>query len=295
MKKFVLVFIALAVVTAGLFAARTAAASAQAGVAIANVAYAQPFEGSASVALTVQVIASRACQKPVLSEPSVNRSGPARYDIAYAITTQPVSGACPAEEILYPLTNTSLALPPGVYSVVINGIRYGELALEPAAVFWSDYRGEGAQIAGAPLRGPVQYDGKSRERVYLGCLYRDPKYPNHGGWDFPVPIGTPVYTVMGGQVVFAGYDDLYGNMVVVENSGQQVRYAHLSQIQVAFGQVVAPGAQVGLAGNTGGSSGPHLHLDIRLKQPDGSSASVDPGRYLDASLFDKFDCWAVSK
>jgi murein DD-endopeptidase MepM/ murein hydrolase activator NlpD len=79
------------------------------------------------------------------------------------------------------------------------------------------------------------------------------------------PVGVPVTNVMAGQVTFAGYSDAgYGYLVVVENSGVQSFYGHLSQIDVQVGQVVDAGTVVGATGNTGRSTGPHLHWEVRV-------------------------------
>jgi hypothetical protein len=94
----------------------------------------------------------------------------------------------------------------------------------------------------------------------------------HTGIDFPAPTGTPVVAAGDGTVVGAGMTDGYGNLVVVQHaSGVTTLYAHLSRILVEPGGRVARGTSVGLVGQTGHASGPHLHFEVRVRQ-----AAVDP-------------------
>jgi murein DD-endopeptidase MepM/ murein hydrolase activator NlpD len=87
----------------------------------------------------------------------------------------------------------------------------------------------------------------------------------HTGWDQRAPIGTPVYAMARGVVNFAGMLDIRGNYVMIDHGwGIFSGYAHLSQIAVAPGQTVERGQLVGLSGNTGRSSGPHLHWEVSV-------------------------------
>lgn len=89
-------------------------------------------------------------------------------------------------------------------------------------------------------------------------------HPGHNGLDFGVTVGTPVHSTMNGKVVYAGWNEQgYGNLVIVENGPYKTYYAHLSQIPVSVGQQIAAGNIIGLSGNTGNSTGPHLHYEIR--------------------------------
>jgi murein DD-endopeptidase MepM/ murein hydrolase activator NlpD len=89
-------------------------------------------------------------------------------------------------------------------------------------------------------------------------------HAGHVAIDFGVPTGTPVRATIEGRVIEAGWDSRgYGNLVVVENGSYQTYYAHLSEIPVAVGQAVQAGEVIGLSGNTGNSTGPHLHYEIR--------------------------------
>lgn len=85
----------------------------------------------------------------------------------------------------------------------------------------------------------------------------------HRGVDIAVSIGTPVYSGIKGKVTFAGRKGNYGNLVEIEgNDGIKVRYAHLNSIDVVTGQKVSDGEKVAETGNTGMSTGPHLHYEI---------------------------------
>ncbi|MGW2783140.1 M23 family metallopeptidase [Streptomyces populi] len=106
----------------------------------------------------------------------------------------------------------------------------------------------------------------------------------HSGQDFAVPTGTNVMAAHGGTVVKAGPNGAgdgpaYGNAVVIKHAnGTYSQYAHLSRIDVHVGQVVTTGQHIALSGNTGNSSGPHLHFEIRTTPNYGSA--VNPVAFL---------------
>ena len=87
----------------------------------------------------------------------------------------------------------------------------------------------------------------------------------HKGVDWAVPIGTTVVASNGGTVTVAGWASGYGYAVYINHSdGRQTRYGHLSKVLVKPGQTVAQGERIALSGNTGRSTGPHLHFEIRI-------------------------------
>jgi len=91
----------------------------------------------------------------------------------------------------------------------------------------------------------------------------------HNGQDIAVPTGTPVRALSTGTVIFAGWQPSYGYKVEIEYwDGTVSYYGHNSRVLVRKGQQVAPGQVVAMSGNTGNSTGPHLHLEIR---PDGGN------------------------
>ncbi|MBI5943522.1 MAG: M23 family metallopeptidase [Chloroflexi bacterium] len=100
-------------------------------------------------------------------------------------------------------------------------------------------------------------------------------HPGHNGLDFGIPVGTPIKTTMDGKVVHAGWNNQgYGNLVIVENGPFRTYYAHLSSIPVSIGDVVTSGSTIGLSGNTGNSTGPHLHYEIRKNNVPVNPTSV---------------------
>lgn len=85
----------------------------------------------------------------------------------------------------------------------------------------------------------------------------------HTGVDFGLPKGTPLYAVTNGIVVEAGTRGGYGNTVVISNGIYSFRYAHMDMISVSKGQKIFAGDYIGNSGNTGRSTGPHLHFEIK--------------------------------
>ncbi|MFI8290729.1 M23 family metallopeptidase [Streptomyces sp. ms191] len=106
----------------------------------------------------------------------------------------------------------------------------------------------------------------------------------HSGQDFAVPVGTTVKAAGAGTVVKAGPygggdGPAYGNAVVIKHAnGKYSQYAHLSKIKVHIGQKVGAGQKIALSGNTGNSSGPHLHFEIRTTPNYGSA--LNPAAFL---------------
>ncbi len=87
----------------------------------------------------------------------------------------------------------------------------------------------------------------------------------HNGTDFAAPIGTPIYAPADGVVTFAGWSSGYGRMVKIQHEfGIETRYAHQNRIRVQVGQRVSRGDRIGDIGNSGRSTGPHLHYEIRV-------------------------------
>lgn len=88
----------------------------------------------------------------------------------------------------------------------------------------------------------------------------------HEGIDFVAPVGTPVVATAAGEVLRAEYAGAYGNLVeLVHPQGFVTRYAHLKTIAVRPGEQVAQHAVLGTLGNTGRSTGPHLHYEVHFK------------------------------
>lgn len=98
----------------------------------------------------------------------------------------------------------------------------------------------------------------------------------HTGLDISAQSGTPIGAVSAGTVTFAGYKGSYGNMVVISHgNGIQTYYGHCSKIFVSVGTQVSQGQQIAAVGSTGNSTGPHLHLEIRV-----NGVAYNPQNYL---------------
>ena len=99
---------------------------------------------------------------------------------------------------------------------------------------------------------------------------------HHDGIDVDVPEGTLVHAAAGGEVYYYGEQPGYGNVLVIEHAdGYYTMYGHLASAIVSPGRYVEMGQEIALSGNTGISSGPHLHFEIR-----NGEFPIDPLRYL---------------
>lgn len=99
---------------------------------------------------------------------------------------------------------------------------------------------------------------------------------NHKGIDWATPVGTAVMASSAGTVTKAGWGRGYGYVVYINHSdGRQTRYGHLSKVLVSPGQTVSQGQKIALSGNTGVSTGPHLHFEILI-----NGTQVNPLNYL---------------
>ena len=99
---------------------------------------------------------------------------------------------------------------------------------------------------------------------------------NHKGIDWATPTGTAVMASCGGVVTRAGWGSGYGYVVYIQHpDGRETRYGHLSKVLVSAGQKVSQGQKIALSGNTGVSTGPHLHFEIRI-----NGVAVNPLKYL---------------
>jgi murein DD-endopeptidase MepM/ murein hydrolase activator NlpD len=103
----------------------------------------------------------------------------------------------------------------------------------------------------------------------------------HAGIDFAAPKGAPILATADGKVTFAGWQSGYGKLVELQHaSGIKTRYAHLSTINVKKGEQVSRDTKIGAMGNTGRSTGTHLHYEIHI---DGKS--VNPMTFIKASKY----------
>jgi murein DD-endopeptidase MepM/ murein hydrolase activator NlpD len=122
----------------------------------------------------------------------------------------------------------------------------------------------GSGVLGWPVSGPVT----SGFGLRWGRM--------HEGIDIAVAEGTPVRAAGAGTVIYAGWMGGYGNLVVVDHgNGLSTAYAHNSSLGVEVGQSVTAGQVVSYSGNTGNSTGPHVHFEVRV-----NGSAVDPLGYL---------------
>ncbi|MGA0539119.1 DUF5930 domain-containing protein [Neotabrizicola sp. VNH66] len=101
----------------------------------------------------------------------------------------------------------------------------------------------------------------------------------HEGTDIAGPYGTPIYATADGVVIHAGWQSGYGRLIKIQHAfGVETRYAHLSQIRVEVGQKVSRGDRIGDMGNSGRSTGTHLHYEVRI-----GGTAVNPMNFIKAA------------
>lgn len=133
------------------------------------------------------------------------------------------------------------------------------------------------------LAGIPQVMPASLEFISSGFGYRADPFSGgpalHAGLDFRGPIGAPIYSAAKGTVRFVGVRPGYGKSVEVDHgNGLMTRYAHMSGFRARIGQPVQAGEVIGLIGNTGRSTGPHLHFEVRIHD-----RPVNPRPFLEAA------------
>lgn len=116
-------------------------------------------------------------------------------------------------------------------------------------------------------------------------IYKRFGKPGHNGVDFGLPHGTPVLAAANGYVSRIGFEkDGYGNYIKLQHEGFETLYAHLSMIGVEMGKNVQKGQQIGYSGQSGFSTGAHLHFELRIPNAPGAynRGEVDPLPFLEA-------------
>jgi murein DD-endopeptidase MepM/ murein hydrolase activator NlpD len=122
-----------------------------------------------------------------------------------------------------------------------------------------------------PVNGKLESGFGGRRNPFGGSSYEF-----HSGQDIDAAIGDPVVAGASGTVAFVGWQNGYGQLVVIDHGGGlTTRYGHLSHIDVAQGQTVERSQFIGRVGSTGRSTGPHLHYEIRI-----NDEPVNPLQYL---------------
>jgi murein DD-endopeptidase MepM/ murein hydrolase activator NlpD len=109
-----------------------------------------------------------------------------------------------------------------------------------------------------PVRGRITSNYGYRANPFGGTTREF-----HSGMDIAVPLGTPVRAALSGRVTSAGWDNVYGNFVVITHySNYRTLYGHMSALKTKVGAYVVSGETIGLAGSTGRSTGPHVHFTV---------------------------------
>jgi murein DD-endopeptidase MepM/ murein hydrolase activator NlpD len=122
-----------------------------------------------------------------------------------------------------------------------------------------------------PIVGKLESGFGGRRNPFGGSSYEF-----HSGQDIDAAYGDPVVAGASGKVTFVGSQNGYGQLIVIDHGGGLTsRYGHLSQIDVAEGQMVERAQFIGRVGSSGRSTGPHLHYEIRI-----NDEPVDPLQYL---------------
>jgi murein DD-endopeptidase MepM/ murein hydrolase activator NlpD len=122
-----------------------------------------------------------------------------------------------------------------------------------------------------PVDGKLESGFGGRRNPFGGGSYEF-----HSGQDIDAPMGAPVIAGASGKVSFAGWQNGYGQLVVIDHGGGlTTRYGHLSKIDVTEGQPVDRSEYLGRVGSTGRSTGPHLHYEVRI-----NDEPVNPLQYL---------------
>ena len=125
----------------------------------------------------------------------------------------------------------------------------------------------GVYLATVPVQGVITSRFAAIENVRYGA---------HTGLDIGAANGTKILAVADGVVKYASPMGTYGNLVIISHgNGIETYYAHCSRILVSVGQQVSSGDNIALVGSTGNSTGPHLHLEVRI-----NGSPVNPQRYL---------------
>jgi murein DD-endopeptidase MepM/ murein hydrolase activator NlpD len=170
---------------------------------------------------------------------------------------------------LTPITLSTKGVPPSPDELRANSIleRLDKLNLYRIAVEKTPFA--------EPVKGAFRYTsgyGNRRDPISGGTRL-------HAGTDFAAAHGTPIYSTADGVVSHAGWSSGYGRLIKIKHEfGIETRYAHLAKIRVKVGQRVSRGERIGDMGNSGRSTGTHLHYEVRI-----GGDPVNPMRYIKAA------------
>jgi murein DD-endopeptidase MepM/ murein hydrolase activator NlpD len=221
------------------------------------------------------------CWAALLGVPSTAAAGPARLRIE--------AGDRILAELALEITERSFAteeIPLDQANTRILTVRDPQKTRE-AEQLWAILNRGGAGIYSAgPFIPPLS---STRRTSYFGdrrvFIYSDGGRDKsvHGGVDYGVPTGTPVWACAAGRVALARFRIVTGNSVVIEHlPGVYSLYYHLDSIAVSEGQILKAGEPLGQSGATGLATGPHLHWEIRV-----AGENTDPDAFTAAPVIDR--------
>ncbi len=214
-------------------------------------------------------------------------------DTTPAIAVKTKEAVTAVEKIAYDTNKIKDATQYTGITIVVSDGEYGE-----KEVSYDVYKENGIiteriataeQVLKEPVTKQVKVGTKKRPKYMATGKFRHPfsagsitsRYGSrsrgfHTGLDLAGATGSPVYAADGGTVSFAGWSGGYGKLIKINHgNGYVTYYAHLSSINVSNGQKVAKGEMIGRVGNTGNSTGPHLHFEIRL-----NGKTLNPANYI---------------
>lgn len=140
-----------------------------------------------------------------------------------------------------------------------------------------------------PFHGqyPVSQAWGSNPQFYGRFSYSGVRLKGHNGFDFAMPVGTPLLACDAGRVLRVSYGNLgLGKYVLLQHDWGESLYGHMDEIDVQVSQVVPLGGRIGVSGNTGNSTGPHLHFGIKVlpyRRGDGWGGYCNPAPFMDVN------------
>lgn len=179
-----------------------------------------------------------------------------------------------------------------------DGKPYDAVWFDPDGKSGNYYGFDGVSLRGAFLRTALKFSRiSSTFGMRMHPIHKT--WTGHKGVDYAAPTGTPVHTTADGTVEFAGWQNGYGNVVIIKHYGPySTLYAHQSRIAAGIkaGAKVSQGELIGYVGSTGWATGPHLHYEFRIddKPVDPLAADLPISRPLDPEETRKFQAATVS-
>jgi murein DD-endopeptidase MepM/ murein hydrolase activator NlpD len=156
---------------------------------------------------------------------------------------------------------------PSGYGKILCAVYHGERTGKKTAILFNGkyYNEKGVELRRNLLRAPLNVlRVTSRYGMRFHPILK--RWKKHNGVDYGAPIGTPVWSVARGRVIFAGWRRGYGKYVCIKHdNGIESRYGHLSRIRVRKGRRVKQRERIGRVGSTGQSTGPHLDFQLLVK------------------------------